>query len=272
MLNNNIDFTILVNKFNSNKFFPHYRFKNFLDKNIAVKVSEEISDSFEHAKPYYVYNVKKFALTDSEHFGSTTYQLINYLNSKEFIGKLEDISGIKNLLGDDMLEGGGLHFSKKGGYLKVHADFESHIVKKSWKRRLNLLIYFNKNWREENNGGLSLYSEDLNNNITYMPDFNSAVLFRTDSKSWHGHPELLKPPAEDPIRKSIAMYYYTEEGKELELKETNFKSLKTDNVRIKFLMAFDQFLLRTFSYLKRKNFISDKIVTTFIGFFVKKKK
>ena len=239
---------------------------------MCESVYEEINDSLKFAKPYYVYNGKKFALTDFESFGHNTKKLISYLNSSDFVNKLEMLTGIKNLISDPSLEGGGIHFSKKDGYLKVHADFESHIIKKTYRRRLNLLIYFNKGWEEHNNGSLELYNSDLSEKITYLPNFNRAILFKTDSKSWHGHPNKLSPPENDPIRKSIALYYYTDEGVEQELKETNFKSLKSDNISQRFMMRFDQFLLRIFSFLKRKGVLSDQIVTKIINIFIKSNK
>ena len=53
-------------------------------------------------------------------------------------------AGIENLISDPELEGGGIHVSKKNGYLKVHSDFESHIINETWERKINILIYFNK--------------------------------------------------------------------------------------------------------------------------------
>ena len=59
---------------------------------------------------------------------------------------------------------------------------------------------------------------------------------------------------------------------EQELKETNFKSLKSDNISQRFMMRFDQFLLRIFSFLKRKGILSDQIVTKIINIFIKSKR
>ena len=43
--------------------------------------------------------------------------------------------------------GGGLHELKNDGYLNIHADFNLHPTMKL-DRRLNILIYLNKNWKE----------------------------------------------------------------------------------------------------------------------------
>ena len=53
------------------------------------------------------------------------------------------ILGASEKLIDDSLEGAGLHQSGRGGFLNVHADFTVHPKQRTWRRRVNLLIYFN---------------------------------------------------------------------------------------------------------------------------------
>jgi hypothetical protein len=43
------------------------------------------------------------------------------------------------------------------------------------------------------------------------PDFGTIVVFGTTADSLHGHPQPLQCPP-DKSRKSIALYYYTEEA------------------------------------------------------------
>lgn len=272
MINYNLEkFKDLNINFLNNSFFPHIVIDNFLKTDFCDIVEKEISTSAQHAKPYYVYNVKKFGLTDYNSFGENTKKLIQFLNSQEFLLKLEALTGIKNLISDSSLEGGGLHFTKKDGYLKIHADFQSHIIKKTFARRLNLLLYFNRNWTENNKGNIEFWNKDLNEKVSYTPDFNRIVIFKTDEFSYHGHPEKLIPPDGILFRKSLALYYYTDEKKELALKETNFKSLKSDSYLSSLAMKIDQYMLRVFSYLKRKNILSDKFVTKILSLFVKNK-
>ena len=272
MINTNLEnFKKQKKNFLSNIFFPHIVIDNFLNTDFCNKIDQEISLSAQYAKPYYVYNVKKFGLTDYNSFGENTKKLIQFLNSQEFLLILESFTGIKNLISDSSLEGGGLHFTKKDGYLKIHADFQSHIIKKTFARRLNLLLYFNKNWTEANNGNIEFWDKDLRKKVSYTPDFNRLVIFKTDEFSYHGHPDKLIPPDNVLFRKSLALYYYTDEKKELALKETNFKSLKSDSYLSSLAMKVDQYMLRVFSYLKRKNILSDKFVTKILSLFVKNK-
>jgi hypothetical protein len=101
-----------------------------------------------------------------------------------------------------------LHQILPGGLLKIHADFGKHPVLKL-ERRLNVLVYLNKDWKEEYQGHFELWNKELTEcKVRIAPIFNRLALFTTNSVSYHGHPDALMCP-ETMSRKSIAMYYYT---------------------------------------------------------------
>jgi len=54
---------------------------------------------------------------------------------------------------------------------------------------------------------------------SFPPAFNRMVLFSTTDRSYHGHPDPLQCPA-DVRRNSIALYYYTAERPDEEVKFT----------------------------------------------------
>ena len=70
-------------------------------------------------------------------------ELVWELNSGTFIRFLERLTGIKQLLADPGLRGGGIHQVLPGGVLGVHADFTNH-VDYQLDRRLNVLVYLNR--------------------------------------------------------------------------------------------------------------------------------
>ncbi|MEH6569388.1 MAG: 2OG-Fe(II) oxygenase [Halioglobus sp.] len=138
----------------------------------------------------------------------TIRQLIWELNSSTFIRALEGLTGIKNLIPDPSLRGGGLHQILPGGLLGVHADF-THHVQYDLERRVNLLLYLNKDWDDEYEGHLELWDQKASHCVKRIrPLAGRCVIFNTDSDSFHGHPRPLACP-EDRTRKSIAIYYYT---------------------------------------------------------------
>ncbi len=95
-----------------------------------------------------------------------------------------------------------------GRIVKVHVDFNKHGPYQL-DRRLNLLLYLNKDWKEEYGGHLQLWDKEMKNcEQKILPIFNRVALFSTTETSWHGHPDPLTCP-EGWSRKSLALYYYT---------------------------------------------------------------
>jgi hypothetical protein len=134
--------------------------------------------------------------------------LIRELQSGAFLGFLTELTGIRGLISDPYLEGGGVHQIERGGYLHIHADFNQHSRMKVH-RRLNLLLFLNEDWREEYGGHLELWDVDMSRCVKrYLPVFNRAVVFNVTDLSFHGHPHPLTCP-EGTSRRSIALYYYT---------------------------------------------------------------
>ena len=135
-------------------------------------------------------------------------ELYNYLQSEEFINYIREISGIEDLEADPYLHGAGLHAYGNNGKLDIHLDYNIHPITKK-ERRLNLIIYLNKDWKEEYGGNLKLYDKDFNevhDIYKYIPMWNTGFLFKTSDISYHGLPEPIKCP-DDVYRKSIAIYY-----------------------------------------------------------------
>ena len=138
----------------------------------------------------------------------TVRDFLNDLNSFETLLWLEALTGIEGLIPDPYFGGGGLHQIEPGGFLKVHTDFNVH-PKLKLDRRLNMLIYLNKEWREEYGGHLELWDRDQKScRLRILPLFNRTVIFSTTDTSFHGHPHpLTSPPGI--TRKSVSLYYYT---------------------------------------------------------------
>ncbi len=130
--------------------------------------------------------------------------LIRQLSEPRFLRVLESITGIKRLMPDPYLTGGGLHLSGPGGILSPHTDFH-HYRALDLYRRINVLVYLNDDWSESDGGCLSLFKDDLAV-ATVVPAFGRTVIFATDDRSVHGFPE---PVAEGKWRRSVALYYYT---------------------------------------------------------------
>lgn len=190
--------------------FPHVVIDDFLPEEDLDLVLEEFLQAQDEAwRRFDNPREKKLAERRETSFGPFTRHLLAAnLNSSVFLEFLESLTGIEGLIPDPYYEGGGLHQIVPGGFLKVHADFNWHKQLKL-DRRLNVIIYLNREWKEEYGGHLELWNRDMTKcERRVLPIFNRCVVFSTTDFSYHGHPEPLTSP-EGMTRKSLALYYYS---------------------------------------------------------------
>ena len=150
----------------------------------------------------------KLSISKDWTLGPTTRHLLNQFNSAVFIDFLERLTGMSGLLPDPHYFGGGLHQIERGGFLKIHADFNLH-GRLLLDRRINVLVYLNHDWRDEWGGHLELWERTMTRRMKAItPSFNRMVIFATTDTSYHGHPDPLRCPP-DIRRRSLALYYYS---------------------------------------------------------------
>ncbi len=170
----------------------------------------------------------KLASAHEERFPAAHRAALHDLNSGPFVSFLERLSGIEHLLPDPHLAGGGLHLSRQGDHLGIHADFNWHPRLQAH-RRLNLLIYLTPQWQPGYGGELELWdTTGLHRVRCVEPLFNRAVLFATRSDTFHGHPAPWSAP-DGAFRQSLALYYYTTSRPEHELRPAHNTLYKGHN-------------------------------------------
>jgi Rps23 Pro-64 3,4-dihydroxylase Tpa1-like proline 4-hydroxylase len=200
--------------------FPHIVVDNFLPEAVLDSVLEEFPGP--SSSVWEKYNdalQQKLGSRDEAALGSSTRALLREFNGSAFVAFLEELTGISGLIPDPWFEGGGLHQIEPGGLLKVHVDFNKHTLTRL-DRRVNALLYLNKDWREEWAGHLELWNQDMTRaEGKILPIFNRLVVFNTTDFANHGHPEPLRCP-EGRTRKSIALYYYSNGRPAHELKSS----------------------------------------------------
>jgi Rps23 Pro-64 3,4-dihydroxylase Tpa1-like proline 4-hydroxylase len=189
--------------------FPHLVLDDFFDPTLLDEVLGEFPQpgtirwqSFDNDREI------KLASAAEASFGPVTRLLLYHLNSITFLKFLSQVTGIANLIPDPSFEGGGLHQIVPGGKLGVHTDFNKHRAY-GLDRRLNLLLYLNKDWREEYGGHLQLWDREMTRcEARVAPVFNRVMIFGTTDFTHHGHPDPLRCP-QGMTRKSLALYYFT---------------------------------------------------------------
>jgi len=190
--------------------FPHIAIDDFLDPVLLDHVLAEfrnrprasgfiMDDRYQH----------KWACNRMRDMGPHTRALIQFLNGQEITGFLERLTGIEGLVPDPQLAGGGMHELRDAGFLKVHADFNYHESIRLY-RRINLIVYLNKDWDAAMGGELQLWNEAMTAcERSYLPLFNRCVIFNTTETSYHGNPNPVRLPDPADARRSIALFYYT---------------------------------------------------------------
>ena len=190
--------------------FPHIIIDDLFNDKILDKILQDFPSNIVNIGTESKNKAElKLALNDTKKFSLETNNFINFLNSFIFLEFLQYITKIdEKLIADPYLIGGGLHELKNTGFLNIHADFNKHS-KINLDRRLNVLIYLNKNWSNENGGQLELWDKEMKKCYQkILPKFNRMVIFSTTSNSYHGNPNKVICESSN-SRKSIAMYYYS---------------------------------------------------------------
>lgn len=194
--------------------FPHVVTDDFLEEEFALQLAHHFPTPHDDPKmSWYLYNNPiecKFACNNQSELPSPLTALFSLYQSEEFLNLISSISGISNLEQDPYLHGAGAHYHPKGGKLDMHLDYSIHPLSGK-ERRVNLILYMNKEWKDSWGGHIDFYSADEDGNMKACvtrtaPLFNRAVLFRTSDISWHGPPDTINCPLGEG-RKSLAVYY-----------------------------------------------------------------
>lgn len=204
--------------------FPHFVIDNFISEKTVKQLANEFPErndsgawldyngSDAKGKPL---QFNKYHISDEERLGPLTQRLLYELKSAKFLQILSTLTGINDLIPDALNHGGGIHMNCRGAMLKIHADFNRHP---NWNidRRLNLLLYLNEGWQSSYGGDLELWDSQMQAcRKRVSPVAGRCVIFSTSSSSFHGHPDPITCP-DNVMRKSIALYYYTNHQAEIQ--------------------------------------------------------
>ncbi len=252
--------------------YPFGSFDDFLEPEAARAAMNAFPGVKDEGWIHYVHvNEKKHGLNKMDMIPPDIQEVIKALNSEKFVTALSRLTGIPNLMPDPSLEGGGLHQSKRGGFLNIHADFTVHPHKRNWRRRVNVLVYLNEGWKPEYRGELELWTRDMKQCAQkILPVFNRCAIFNTDEDSFHGLPEPIQCP-EDMTRKSIALYYFTEEEHVPRKRATNYRARPEDGGK-RVWIWLDKQVVSWYTTLKGWLGIDDKFVSKVLNFLNRGKK
>jgi len=161
-------------------------------------------------------HIKQFNHRSPVSLGEGASELVTLLHSAAFLYFLSEVTGVWELLPDPYLQGASYHVVPRGGFFKIHAD-RNMAYSTGLQRRLALMLYLNKGWKQEYGGQFELWNETGTQRVKSVePIFNRCLIFEVTDTSFHGLPvPVACPPGQ--TRNSFAVYYHTvakvEDGK-----------------------------------------------------------
>jgi hypothetical protein len=252
--------------------YPHVAIDGLLAPAIAEQALREFPSADSDGWTHWVHvNESKRGKNDRQSFPPAIGAIVDELRSPRFIAVLTKLTGIEGVFADDRLEGGGIHESVRGGFLNVHADFSVHPHHTDWQRRINVLVYLNKDWRDEYSGHLELWDRSMTRCVRKIaPTFNRCVIFNTDADSHHGHPDPLDTP-EGVTRKSIALYYFSV-APHVAVRSTAYRPRPQDGLLRRAAIHLDATALRAYDAAKRRFKFDDRVISRILGLFSRRPK
>lgn len=225
---------------------------NFLNEDFANSVADSFPSLDSMKTKYNGLNEQKAEDSSFEKFSSPIQKLHAYIGSPSFTKWISDVTNLKGLSSLNDRLGAGLHQGGNNSFLDIHIDYNIHPVKKMH-RKLNFILFFNKEWDESWGGLLELWDKEKCFQ-KILPSFNRMVIFECNEISYHGY-SLIKCP-QNITRKSYYHYYFQQVPKGLTYHDTIFLVKQSDNLTKKILT-------------KSKEIIKNKIKLIFfkIGFY-----
>ncbi len=222
---NNETIDAFSKEFAAAKPYKHMVIDDFLAEDLALSLYDNFPKMTQLRKHYKGLNEKKSEGSSFGDYHGDFLKVLEAIKSNEFTNWLQQVVKIDDLVLPDDHRGAGVHQGQNGSFLDIHVDFSVHPILNKH-RRLNLLIFLNKNWKKEYGGLLELWNEDVTVlEKEVLPSFNRAVIFETTETSYHGYDVINVP--ENESRKSIYSYYYSPIGEGVKYHDTIFKPRPT---------------------------------------------
>ncbi len=217
LLNPKLDEELLAREFAGNLPFRHVVIDNFLDAEFCRRLMAEFP-AFDARKAVNELGEAggKAVVSHLASIGPAYAAFDGLMKDQAFLKTMGRITGIEKLLYDPDYIGGGTHENLHGQDLDFHIDFNYH-PKRHTHRRLNLILFLNREWRAEWGGCLELQRDPWSgaaqmDDRMVIPIANRAVIFETTEASWHGFRRIQLPAEYSGLsRRSLAVYFYTAE-------------------------------------------------------------
>jgi len=192
--------------------YPMIVLDNFLPDNFAHNMYKECETIPEQHWTNFTRRGSLMQECNNLEVAPYAFEFVNHIHSSLGMNWLIQITGIKDLIPDPYLVGGGYSRTSTGHSLKMHTDFNWNDTLKLH-RMLSIIVYLNPKWQEDWGGALKF--NDFNNEKTIQevyPKFNRAVIWRYHKRGFHGYPDPLRCP-EDQTRNTFRLFFYVSDAR-----------------------------------------------------------
>ena len=187
--------------------YPMITLDNFLPNDYAKKLQKECESIPDHYWTKFTRRGSYMEECINMDVAPVANEFVNQMHSQAGMLWISKVTGIKDLIPDPYLVGGGYSRSYRDCTLKIHTDFNWNDTLKCH-RMLSLIVYLNEDWKEEYGGHLQF--NDFKNKTAIQrvaPLFNRVVLWRYHKKGFHGFPDPIKCP-ENYSRNTFRLFFY----------------------------------------------------------------
>jgi hypothetical protein len=199
----------------------HVVIDDLLRPDVARSVHEELEHFRGRWKHRRHLGQRKRIFTDQGRMPPGTRNLVWALNGPAFVERVEAVSGVRGLVPDPALDGAGLCEMRPGDFMRPHRDSLGHLTRRRWRRQIALFIFLTPDWQECYGGSLTLWSgQNGDDPVRILPRFNRCVVFANPTDVVHGVDPVRCP--EGTARRSISLYYYSQERDVLPLTPTAY--------------------------------------------------
>ncbi len=208
--------------------FPCIAIDNFCHEEKLSALVDNIPD-IETKSADYAFSKNKFEKSKIKDIAPEFEEFHREMTSDRFKDILHYITG-EDVFVDPDLYGGGIHQGKEGSFLDMHVDFNYHPLKPTWYRNLNILLYLNKDWKEEYGGHLKLEHSETGEKAEIGVPFNRLAIMQCRGYTLHGYDKINFPPGK--ARLSMATYAFSIHEKQQEsARTTKWKVDKSNPVK-----------------------------------------
>ena len=130
-------------------------------------------------------------LNDYELMPEEISDVLKYFHTENFTKKLEDITGIDNLITDKSRNWSGMRTMLPNSHQLIHSDARTH-PKNGLRKELTCLLYVNENYdKKRDKGCYEVWSDDMSERLYEIePLYNRFVIFHNTDTAYHGVPEV----------------------------------------------------------------------------------